>query len=139
MPGAEPGLAAAGEGDDAGGETPPIDVGDSIECSGGTCLIDRHWAQSLWSNPEPLLTDAARLVYDSQQHRFVCTTVEPGDVAHALGLRSGDVLLTINGLAIDGPEAGLLAYVENEQTEVVDLTVLRDGREHTLRFEFVGP
>lgn len=67
------------------------------------------------------------------------TTVESGDLAHAIGLRSGDVLLTINGLSIDGPEAGLLAYVENEQTAVVDLTVLRDGRELELQLEFVSP
>ena len=126
-------------GDDAGGETPPIDVGDSIECAGGTCLIDADWAQALWANPELLLADAARLVYDGSEGRFVFTTVEPGDVAHALGLRSGDVLLTINGLSIDGPEVGLLAYMENESTEVVDLTVRRDGREHGLRFEFVCP
>ncbi|MCA9698474.1 MAG: hypothetical protein KC431_13170 [Myxococcales bacterium] len=124
-------------GDDAGSETPPIDVGDAIKCEGVICVVEAGFAQMLWSDPSLLLGDSTRLIYDAEFGHFVFSNVQPDDVAHALGLRTDDVLWSINGLNVDGPEAGLMAYVENEDSESLEVVVLRGGRQVIFRYDSV--
>ena len=59
------------------------------------------------------------------------------DELAALAYQECVYLESINDLTIDGPEAGLLAYVENEDTTLVELAITREDRPLTLRYEFV--
>ena len=49
----------------------------------------------------------------------------PGSVAHALGLRDGDVLEQINGSTIDDLGSALQAYVDNQGVDTLEVRVLR--------------
>ncbi|NVB37072.1 hypothetical protein G6O69_04465 [Pseudenhygromyxa sp. WMMC2535] len=133
--------------DDVGGDELGDDDGDEetqrfddltqqITCQGDECTIVRDFAHALWTDPEQLLTDDARLIFNADHARFVLSHVRPGSLAHALGLRSGDIIETVNGHLIDGPEAGLVVYVDNEHAKTLTLGLTRDGQWIERRFIF---
>ncbi len=49
-----------------------------------------------------------------------------------LGLQAGDIVTSINGIAMDAPQQGLLALQDLAAASDVTLTVVRDGNEVTL-------
>ena len=59
---------------------------------------------------------------------FAVTQVKPSGAAERLGLRTGDVILDVNGQILDGMPTVMRLFGELQATPQVTLTVLRDGR-----------
>jgi general secretion pathway protein C len=55
-----------------------------------------------------------------------------------VGLRSGDIVIAVNGVSIDRPEKGLNALQELVNASEVTVTVLRDGSEVTIHNELAS-
>lgn len=110
--------------------------GAFITCGATTCIVDADRARMLWDDPS-LLADDAVLVFDSVQSRFVVMAASPDTVAHALGLRPGDVIESIDGVVIDDLDAATQAYLEHEHAQTLELRVGRGPRwiDFELQFE----
>ena len=126
------------DGTDTASETGVIKPppGAFIDCAGTTCIIDAEYARTLWDDPS-MLADDAVIVFDPTLSRFVFVRVEPGMIAHELGLRAGDVLEAVDDAVIDDLDAATKVYRASEGAEAVVVRVGRGPRwvDLQLRFE----
>jgi len=65
---------------------------------------------------------------------FVVTQVRPSGTAERLGLRTGDVILDVNGQVLDGMPTVMRLFGELQAAPQVTITVLRDGRRLSVVF-----
>ncbi len=65
---------------------------------------------------------------------FTVTQVKPSGAAERLGLRSGDVILDVNGQSLDGMPTVMRLFGQLQATPQVTITVLRDGRRMNVVF-----
>jgi type II secretory pathway component PulC len=65
---------------------------------------------------------------------FTVTQVKPSGAAERLGLRSGDVILDVNGQTLDGMPTVMRLFGQLQATPQVTITVLRDGRRMSVVF-----
>ena len=65
---------------------------------------------------------------------FLVTQVKPSGAAERLGLRNGDVILDVNGQALDGMATVMRLFGELQAAPQVTVTVLRDGRRMSVVF-----
>ena len=65
---------------------------------------------------------------------FVVTQVRPSGAAERLGLRTGDVILDVNGQTLDGMPTVMRLFGQLQSTPQVTVTVLRDGRRMSVVF-----
>lgn len=78
-------------------------------------------------DPDP----AAGLGFDFYLRPVVFGEAQPDTPAQAAGLRSGDVLQTLNGEKIQGRDA-VIQYIRNAAGKPIEVVVLRDGVEHRM-------
>jgi serine protease Do len=92
--------------------------------------VTRGW---LGVSIQPLTPDLAKSFGLAATQGALVSSVVEGSPAAQAGVRPGDVIVRFDGKPIDGPRAlpPLVALTEVGRT--VNLTVLRDGAEHTLR------
>ena len=65
---------------------------------------------------------------------FTVTQVKPAGAAEQLGLRTGDVILDVNGQSLDGMPTVMRLFGQLQATPQVTITVLRDGRRMSVVF-----
>jgi len=65
---------------------------------------------------------------------FTVTQVKPSGAAERLGLRSGDVILDVNGQTLDGMPTVMRLFGQLQATPQVTITVLRDGQRMSVVF-----
>ena len=65
---------------------------------------------------------------------FTVTQVKPSGAAERLGLRSGDVILEVNGQTLDGMPTVMRLFGQLQSASQVTVTVLRDGRRMSVAF-----
>ena len=61
--------------------------------------------------------------------------LRPGTPLDALGVRAGDVLLSLDGIALTSPEQMFTAYARARTDEHLRIVLQRDGRPVQLDFE----
>ena len=108
---------------------PPADAAyeGSIDRSGLVSLIDQGLGRLLsLIQLEPTLAQG-------QFGGFRVESVHP-DWQHA-GLRTGDVILRVNGQAIERPDQAVAVYESLRTASEVRLRLLRDGQPAELRFQ----
>jgi general secretion pathway protein C len=63
------------------------------------------------------------------------TTLKPGTPIDALGVRAGDVLVSLDGIPLTSPDRMLEAYARVRTAMRISAVVLRDGRPRQIDFE----
>ncbi|MCA9706277.1 MAG: hypothetical protein KDK70_10550 [Myxococcales bacterium] len=114
------------DGDDSEGEGSSLT--EAITCDDDGCEVSEAFARKIYGDPSILLTQSPRLVHDAKIHRHVFTGVFPGSLAHAIGLRSGDHLESVNGIVISDLESALEAYVALGAARSLRIRVERDSQ-----------
>lgn len=90
---------------------------------------------------EPLLVTADDVINSINSgiieidHGAHVKEVEEGSVAYEAGLRSDDIILTVNGVDLLDPQVQLLILKEPPAEEDVFLDILRDGNMHSIRID----
>jgi hypothetical protein len=130
----ESGLDETGSGT-SGGILSDIDA--FVTCEDGACEIDEAFARRLHADPSALLGQPTRLVYHTKLRRHVLDGVEDGSLAYALGLRSGDLLESVDGVVIHDLDSALRAYAELGNAPSFDVRVKRGTRWLDLTYTFV--
>lgn len=118
----ESGQADTGS-DTSGGSM--LDIDAFVACDGQRCEIDETFARRLQADPSPLLDQGTRLVHVTKLQRHVLDGAEPGSLAHALGLRTGDVLESVDGMIIHDLDSALRAYVQLAHATILKVRVKR--------------
>ncbi len=68
----------------------------------------------------------------------IVTTVHDGGPAAEAGLRAGDVVVAVDGVAVDDPDAFGYRFTTRGTDGATNLTIVRDGRERTVTVR-LGP
>jgi type II secretory pathway component PulC len=77
-------------------------------------------------NPWWLVDDSAYIAQNTNSD-YAFATVQSGDVAYALGLRSGDVPITINNLSVTSISGVASAYMELWTETEFNFIIIRPG------------
>jgi general secretion pathway protein C len=103
----------------------------------GEYLLDRRKVSQSLENPEKILTDARLLpnFLNGRQEGFKISEVINGGLYHSLGLRNGDILLRINGLAISNPEVAIQAMSALRGMNSVNLDIIRNGDNMSMNYQ----
>lgn len=114
----------------------PIEgAADAIDCRGDTCSVDRAFAAQFTEHPEWLarelkLSPAFR---GGKIHGLRIAYVPAGSLADLVGLRAGDVVMTVDGKSITSI-ADLQGLVQQDRRALRDVKIayLRGGEPKTL-------
>lgn len=90
---------------------------------------------------QPTLMRPVRIVPEARDGRVIgvrVLRVDPEGAMHRLGLRSGDVLLRVNGMDIASPDHCLTAYSRLRHGGILTVDLLRGGRSTELRYYILG-
>jgi hypothetical protein len=94
----------------------------AIDYDAGTYYIDGYFFYDLLAHPEWFIGDSTYIILDGSDWELI--GVSPGTVAYALGLQTGDILLSINAYDLSTPVGALDAFSslqgESSFTLVVD-------------------
>ncbi len=121
---------------------PPVDiVGDRVRCEGGVCRVSRALLDELLANTTVLSTSARFVpsVKDGRPNGFKIYAIRPASVFARLGLKNGDTVEEVDGLALDGPDHAIAFYAGLRTARSLDVRLLRGGAPQTLRIVFVDP
>jgi S1-C subfamily serine protease len=87
--------------------------------------------------PSPLLDQHTRLVYQTKLQRLVVHGVEPGSLAHAMGLRTGDRLESVDGMIIHDLDSALRAHMELGDATALEVRIQRGTQWLDFTYTFV--
>ena len=96
----------------------------------GKYVLDRIAVEDTIGNPKRLMTDARMLPNygkEGVQNGFKLSEVKRGGIYHTLGLRNGDIVLEVNGLALANPESALQAFTAVRGSDRIVLDFIRGG------------
>lgn len=113
------------------------DIEAVVDCEGLDCEIEEAFARRLYVDPSPLVEGGTRLVYDTKARRHILRDVDPGSLPHALGLRTGDLLESVDGMTIHDLDSALRAYVELGHATTVTVQIRRGTRWLEFTYTFV--
>ncbi|MBF0564925.1 MAG: hypothetical protein HQK89_06755 [Nitrospirae bacterium] len=105
--------------------------------SANNYMIDSRKLHEAIDNPKQLMTDA-RLqprYANGRQEGFLMQEVRTGGLYDQLGLRNGDVLLSVNKYNITDPETGLQAFTALRGATDIQLDIIRTGTRVTLNYQ----
>ncbi|WP_437590055.1 type II secretion system protein GspC [Sorangium sp. So ce1000] len=96
--------------------------------------IDRSAAQKIFEQPE-LVTQTSAAIPEMRDNKVVGLkmTIKPGSMLESLGLQSGDLVQSINGIDLTDPQKAMLAYSRMRSDRSLSVVVERDGRPTRLR------
>lgn len=103
----------------------------------GEFVVDKMAVEDTISNPQRLMTDARMLPnYEKNgvQNGFKLSEVVDGGIYHTLGLRNGDIVLKVNGLALANPESALQAFTAVRGSDRIVLDFVRGGESKSLTY-----
>ena len=99
--------------------------------------VDRNLIREVASDQKSLKENAPRIVpyYEGGAAKgFRLQGLKSGGMFSAIGIRNGDVVLSVNGNPIDSPQKALDIYQSMMTQSSVNLTVLRRGKEEQLTY-----
>ncbi|MBF0319272.1 MAG: PDZ domain-containing protein [Nitrospirae bacterium] len=127
----------------AGAHTQPttaalVREGTGVSSGGAanTFILSQSKVLEALENPKQLMTDA-RLQprhKGGKQEGFVLQEIKPGGLYDQLGLKNGDVLLSINRYDITDPETALAAFAALKGAAELHLEILRGPAKLTLNY-----
>ncbi|MBF0317298.1 MAG: hypothetical protein HQL04_03915 [Nitrospirae bacterium] len=118
---------------------PPVAAADSFirPTATNTYALSARKVQEAIDNPKALMTEA-RLqprYNNGKQEGFLLQEIKQGGIYEQLGLKNGDVLLSINKYDITNPETGLQAFTALRGVSDLQLDILRQGTKVTLNYQ----
>lgn len=100
-------------------------------------LIPEQTAEDARSNIGSLLGQAQAVPYleGNKTTGFQIRMIQPNSLIAQLGLRQGDILREVNGLALDSPEKALQIFGQLRQAKQISIGLERRGKAMTFAYE----
>jgi general secretion pathway protein C len=109
----------------------------AVATGAGNYVVDQRALNAALDNIGQAMTDA-RLLPSSKDGRvegFKVSEVKPNGIFGMVGIKNGDVLLSINGFAIDSPDKAIQSFVSLKGQSAIKLDLIRDGQPTTLNYD----
>jgi general secretion pathway protein C len=105
--------------------------------SPGNYVIDQRALNAALDNIGKAMTDARLLpsVKDGKVEGFRVSEVKPAGIFGMVGIKNGDVLLSINDFKIDSPEKAIQSLASLKGQTSIKLDMLRDGQPTTMNYD----
>jgi len=103
----------------------------------GSYVVDQRALNNALDNIGQAMTDA-RLLPSSKEGKvegFRVSEVKPQGVFGMVGIKNGDVLLSINDFPIDSPEKAIQSFVSLKGQSRIKLDLIRDGKPMSLNYD----
>ncbi len=99
-------------------------------------VVNKKAIDESLGNPKNVLTDARLLprMVEGGQEGFVMSEVKRGGLYDSIGLKNGDVLLSVNDFKLSNPETALQAFTALKGMDRIKLDILRGGKKMTLTY-----
>ncbi len=115
---------------------------DAIKCDGNSCTVERKFINQLLANPAALATQAAARPYTRDVlSGFQLSRVRKGTIPRMMGMRSGDVVTSINGQPLETLDGAMKLYAKlrNASHLTVDYVRNRTGtrEQHRLDIQII--
>jgi len=103
----------------------------------GRWLVDRRALDSALKDSNRVLADARFYPYreGGVVKGYLISQVRPSGVFYGMGMRSGDIILSVNDYVIDAPEKAMSLMKGLKGETDVKLDILRRGRAQTFKYE----
>jgi type II secretory pathway component PulC len=111
--------------------TQPKPAIDAISCSQEhRCTIDRAYVMELVANPSALVQQMRIIpsVKDGQAVGLKLYGIRHGSLPNLLGYKNGDLILSINGMPVNSPEAALGTYSRLRSADTFSVELERKGQ-----------
>ena len=92
--------------------------------------VERGWLGVAIQEITPTTAKALNI---GDQRGVLVSSVVDGSPAYKGGIRSGDIIITVNAIAIDGSSTFLRTIASYKPKQIVQLGYIRDGKKHTTR------
>ncbi|MDF1580274.1 MAG: type II secretion system protein GspC [Desulfuromonadales bacterium] len=116
---------------------PSPDAGTVIKQVGDNrWVIPRDEAQQARGNLNELLKQARMepLILDGKTNGFVVKMIRPRSLLALLGIEKGDLLKSVNGMALDGPEKALQIFQQLREANTITINLIRQGTPQTFEY-----
>lgn len=132
-----PEAAGTGQGQPAAGQTPDQSNSLAQQVGAGSYVIDQRALNASLDNIGQAMTDARLLpsMKDGKVEGFKASEVKPAGIFGMVGIKNGDVLLSINDFPIDSPEKAIQSLVSLKGQSRIKLDIIRNGQPATLNYD----
>jgi len=103
----------------------------------GSYEVDRSLVEEVANNQALLEREAPQVqpnYVNGQPRGFRLQGIRSGSMFSRMGIRNGDVILSVNNNVLDSPQRALDLYDAMSTMDQVSLTVIRRGREQTIQY-----
>ena len=102
-----------------------------------TYRVERDAIEGWFESPACMMRQARIVPYmqDGKVTGFKLFAIRPNTLYSKLGLKNGDVILKVNGVAMTSPESALQVYQGVKDAKTVSMDIVRRGKPKTLKFE----
>lgn len=99
--------------------------------------IDREAIEDWLGNPACMMRQARIIPYvkDGEPIGFKLYSIRPNTLYSKLGLKNGDAILKLNGVALTSPDQALEAYQGMKNAKTVTMDIVRRGEPKVLKYE----
>ena len=101
---------------------------DAIDCENHRCSVDRGFVTKLLANPAKLTRQAKVRPAPGDETGFRLYRVRRNSVPWLLGIRSGDVLQSVNGHELGSIDDAMATYQRMRNASRLELTIDRRGK-----------
>jgi general secretion pathway protein C len=132
-----PEAAGTAQGQPAAGQTPVQSNSLATQVGSGSYVIDQRALNASLDNIGQAMTDARLLpsMKDGKVEGFKASEVKPAGIFGMVGIKNGDVLLSINDFPIDSPEKAIQSLVSLKGQSRIKLDIIRNGQPATLNYD----
>lgn len=112
-------------------------AGFARQTSDTSFVVDKKAIDASIENPQRIMTEA-RLVprmVDNMQEGFIIKEIKKSGIYDNLGLKNGDVLLSVNGLKLSDPSTSLQAFTALRGMDHIQLDLIRGGHPLNLTYD----
>jgi len=109
----------------------------AVATGSGNYVVDQRALNASLDNIGQAMTDARLLpsLNGGKVEGFKVSEVKPNGIFGMVGIKNGDVLLSINGFAIDSPDKAIQSLVSLKGQSQIKLDLIRDGQPTTLNYD----
>jgi general secretion pathway protein C len=111
--------------------------GLASQVGAGSYVIDQRALNASLDNIGQAMTDARLLpsIKDGKVEGFRASEVKPQGIFGTVGIRNGDILLSINDFPIDSPEKAIQSFASLKGQSRIKLDLIRDGQPTTFNYD----
>jgi general secretion pathway protein C len=109
----------------------------AVAMGSGNYVVDQRALNAALDNIGQAMTDARLLpsTKDGKVEGFKVSEVKPNGIFGMVGIKNGDVLLSINGFAIDSPDKAIQSFMSLKGQSAIKLDLIRDAQPTTLNYD----